>query len=100
MGRKWCLDCGQYVNAEKKSRAVPFFVVWGAILVVEALLFITAANNRASGAMPLFWIFLITLGSPILLYPLLSSGKERCPICKGTNFTETNPKTDTVENSS
>jgi len=93
MGRKWCLDCEQYVNAERKSHSIPFFVGWGAILIVEAMLFITAANNRASGAEPLFWLFLITLVSPIFLYSALSSGKERCPICRGTNFTETNPKT-------
>ena len=92
MGRQYCLDCKQHVNAEKKSRWVPFFAGWGAILIVVSLLFITAANNRAYGATPLFWILLIILGAPILFYPSLSSGKERCPICKGTNFTEMEPQ--------
>ena len=89
MGRTWCLDCEQYVNAERKSHFIPFFAGWGAILIVEVMLFITAASNRASGAAPLFLIFLITLVFPIFLYPALSSGTERCPICNGTNFSET-----------
>lgn len=58
MGRKWCLNCEQFVEPKKSVN----------------------------------WVVLILFfGFYILYYALFK--KSRCPICNGTNFTETNPKT-------
>ena len=95
MGRKWCLDCEQFVNAEKKSLSIPFFIVWGIVLIIEVVLFMTALSNVRRGSQPevMYIPILLTIIAPFIFYLYSYEGKERCPICNGTNFTETNPKT-------
>lgn len=90
MGRKWCLDCEQHVYAEKKSMSTPFFIVWGIVLIIEVALFLTALSNTGRGSQPevMYLPILITIIVPFIFYLHLEEGKERCPICNGTNFTE------------
>ena len=104
MGRKWCLNCEQFVETKKTFHGVAFVLlmifVWIPLLCIEFALFAVGTASYSYGFTPSpalggisFLMFVVTFFTPFVyvLYHLF--GKEaKCPVCNGTNFTETNPK--------
>ena len=87
--RRKCLDCNQFVEAKKKSFSTIVIIVWAVVMIIEVLFLLISISNLRRGSSPevMFVPLLITIIIPLFIY-WGRSKEERCPICKGKNFSK------------
>lgn len=97
MGRKYCMNCKQYVQPKKSFHGIAFALImiflWLPSLFGTLVLTGLVAYAGSTGAASvLFLAFILILVAPIVyvIYHVVGK-KSRCPVCNDARFLDYEP---------